>query len=435
MQFEGSEAVVVDQLKLFSVPNTESAVVRNEWIEYRPLGQVTDASPVEFRIVPQENQYVDLKRSLLKVAFKVVKADGTDVGVADEVGIINNVLSSLFSQDDVFLNQVLVSPSSNNYPYKAYLDLLLNQNQLNNKQTQSSIYYKDTSGYMDETDVSTGGNLGLIKRYGLVSASKNAFALGPLRSDIATADRWILPGVEILIRLWQTKSIFRLVKAPAIVGNFKITIEDVTFLANKITVRPEITKAHESILTTVNAKYPFTRSRVHAYNVASGATFFRQDQIFQNERPDRVIIGLVSSVGYQGDYDKNPFNFQTFGTKNIDLTVDDHSLNGHQINTDFATGDVLEPFYNLTNFQGKDDLSVNGPNITEEDFQRGYCLFIFDEYAGIQGPTKTVTDIRKGNTKLNINFSSALSENVTVIVYGQFNDIFEIDKNKQVILY
>ena len=41
--------------------------------------------PIEFRICPQENQYVDLKRSLLKIKLKVTKADGTDVGPDDKI--------------------------------------------------------------------------------------------------------------------------------------------------------------------------------------------------------------------------------------------------------------------------------------------------------------------------------------------------------------
>ena len=211
MQFQGSEKAILDQLKPFSIPSTESSVLKSEWIEYRPIGQVTDGSPIEFRICPQENQYVDLKRSLLKLKFKVIKTDGTDVGPDDKGGIINNFIHSMFTQDDILLNQVLVSPSSNNYPYKAYVDDVLKVNTDNSKIQETWLYYKDT-GDMDSTDVLTGSNIGLTERYAKISASRSSYAVGPLKSDLCNLERWILPDVDIAIRLWQSSSPFRLVK-------------------------------------------------------------------------------------------------------------------------------------------------------------------------------------------------------------------------------
>lgn len=434
MQFENSQPTVLEQLQLFTAPPTEASLVRNELIEYRPTSQVSDTSVIEFRVCPQENQYVDLKRSLLKITFKLLKSDGTNIPATAKVGIVNNFLHSMFAQDDVLLNQVLISPSSNNYPYKAYLDYTLQNSIDNNKIQNSWIYYKDRAGAMENTDPLTGPNTGLTNRFGLIAGSKLAHALGPLRSDLCTMDRWILPGVDITIRLWPTKSLFRLMKPSTEAGDFNVKIEDIVFLANKITVKPEIVQAQEQILKTVTAKYPFTRSRVHAYNIASGATFFRQDQLFQDERPDRVIVGIVDSSGYQGNYEKNPFNFQNAGLKNIDLTVDDQSMNGRLINTDFTKGDFLELYYGLNSNQGFDGLGVNGPNVTVGDYDEGYAIYVFDEYAGLSSNKNFVTDIRKGNTKLIINFSAATTTALTVIVYGQFNDMFEIDSTRKIIV-
>lgn len=435
MQFEGSQPAVLDQLKLFTVPSTESSLVKNEFIEYRPTSQVTDTSVIEFRVNPQENQYVDLKRSLLKVSFKLVKADGTNVGADDKVGVINNFLHSLFAQDDILLNQVLISPSSNNYPYKAYLDEALNQNENNSYLPQTQLYFKDL-GDMDSTEVLAGPNAGLSERYNVVAASKQASILGPLRSDLCTLDRWILPGVDITVRLWPTKSEFRLMKTATILGDFKIKIDDIVFLANKITVKPAITQAQEQILKTVPAKYPFTRSRVHAYNMTSGSTFFRQDQIFQDDRPDRVVIGLVSSSAYQGSYVKNPFNFQDFGLKNIDFTVDDRSLNGRVLDTDFGSASAYkENYYTMMSYLGKDAMDANGPDITFKEFANGYALYVFDEYAGLAQDKNFVTDIRQGNSKLVLNFNAATTEAVTVVIYGFFNDMFEIDGSRKIIVH
>ena len=78
-------------------------------------------------------------------------------------------------------------------------------------------------------------------------------------------------------------------------------------------------------------------------------------------------------------------------------------------------------------------LGMNGPDIDYNDFSNGYTLFLFDEYGGLPQPDNVVSDIRKGNSKVIINFSSTLTENVTVIVYGMFNDMFEITKDRKIV--
>ena len=210
-----------------------------------------------------------------------------------------------------FTKSSLISPSSNNYPYKAYIDDTLKINNENSPLQQSGGYYKDTGG-LDSTDVLTGSNAGLSERYSLISSSRSAHFCAPLKSDLCTIDRWILPDVDIAIRLWQTSTEFRLVKPATIANLGKVVIEDISFLANKITVHPAVKLAHERVLMTTNAKYPFIRSRVHSYNISSGATYFRQDNIFQNEKPDRVVIGMVSSAGYQGSYVKKTLRYNGF---------------------------------------------------------------------------------------------------------------------------
>lgn len=435
MDFKGSEQIVVDQLKLFQVPPTESAVVRSEWVEYRPLGVVTENSPVDFQITPQENQYLDLKRSLLKIRFRVVQADGQLVDPLDRVAIRNNIVNLFWSQDDIYLNQVLVSPASNNYAYKSYLDVLMNENSENNKRLEAWGYYKDTGGSFDEQNVLTGNNEGLTTRYALVSGSKVATVVGPLQSDLCSCNKWIMPGVDVLIRLWQTNQKFRIMIPDGVIYACKIVFDDIVFLANKITVKPEITQAHNQILKTVNAKYPFQRTRLHTYHIPQGSTFFRQDQLFQNERPDKILIGIVESVAFHGSEKLNPFNFKNQDVTNIDYTIDDKSFNGRRLEMNFGEYNAVEAFYNLTSHQGKDNGLINGPNITYSDFDEGYALYLFDEYGGLMSPMRPKnTDIRSGNSKLIINFGTPLPQDCAVMVYGIFNDMFEIDQHKKIII-
>ncbi len=73
----------VPQLALMSNPKTDTSVKKVEWIEYRPIGQLVEQAPMDIIVQSSGNQYIDLKRSLLQVKGRIVKADGSAVGPDD----------------------------------------------------------------------------------------------------------------------------------------------------------------------------------------------------------------------------------------------------------------------------------------------------------------------------------------------------------------
>ena len=116
------------ELELFAVPPTQTAINSSQWMEYRPITSLTDTGPIEFVITGSGEEYVDLSETYLQVTAKIVKPSGGDLeqtlddngtvnGTDADVGPVNLWLHSLFSQVDVSLNDRLVTPSMNTYPY------------------------------------------------------------------------------------------------------------------------------------------------------------------------------------------------------------------------------------------------------------------------------------------------------------------------------
>ncbi|GFV15044.1 uncharacterized protein TNCV_3979641 [Trichonephila clavipes] len=81
--------------------------------------------PVEFHISGSAEDYIDLSQTQLYVKAKIVKVDNTPITKDDTIGHVNLFLHS-FSQVDVSLNDRVVSNSSNTYPYRSYIETLLN---------------------------------------------------------------------------------------------------------------------------------------------------------------------------------------------------------------------------------------------------------------------------------------------------------------------
>jgi hypothetical protein len=118
-----------EELSLFFTPPADTSLQSRECITYRPINQVTIGSALEFNIPGHTSAYLDLKRSVLNLKLQIVKGDGSAVDPDEVVGPINLPLHTVFSQVDVSLKQTHLSHTGINYPYKAYIDTILQSNE------------------------------------------------------------------------------------------------------------------------------------------------------------------------------------------------------------------------------------------------------------------------------------------------------------------
>ena len=135
---------------------------------------------------------------------KITKPNGTALDAGIKVGPVNLFLHSLFSQVDVSLNERLISPSTNTYPYRAMIEMLFNYGgDAKSSQLPMAMFYKDTPGKMDVVDPvadDAGANMGLKARYTFTQESKTVNMVGPIHSDIFFSN-------YLIIHQAQTKKI------------------------------------------------------------------------------------------------------------------------------------------------------------------------------------------------------------------------------------
>ena len=87
----------------------------------------TGINPVDFQIDPQED-FVDLSRSYFELEWTLKKPTGANTVAAENTYLVNNIAHTLFKQISLRLNGTLISPQTDTYHYKAYLETLLNYN-------------------------------------------------------------------------------------------------------------------------------------------------------------------------------------------------------------------------------------------------------------------------------------------------------------------
>ena len=121
----GSAWVKNPMLNLFRVPPTDLSIMSYRMVPINPF--TTGITPIDFQIDPQED-FIDLSRSYFEIEWKLQKGAGGDAVGTDKSFLVNNIAHSIFKQISVRLNGTLISPQTDTYHYKAYIETLLNYN-------------------------------------------------------------------------------------------------------------------------------------------------------------------------------------------------------------------------------------------------------------------------------------------------------------------
>ena len=138
------------ELDLFSVPPTQVVMEKGFWEDVDPITSISSSDTIEFLCAANSGVYTDLASSYLYVKAKITTAAGGNVGADIQVGPSNLWIHTLFSQVEVFLNNKLVTPSSTAYPYRAYIETILNfSKDAKDSHLTSALFYKDKVGKMD----------------------------------------------------------------------------------------------------------------------------------------------------------------------------------------------------------------------------------------------------------------------------------------------
>ena len=344
-------------LALFTVPPVNVAEKNKKWIALKPQpGGLDGQGSVSFHIPGTGTQYTDLSNSVLCVRLSLWNTDGTRfVQTTNEHGDViksavpvDNILHSLWRQCDVSFNGHMVSTSSNQYMYKAYFENLLNFNTMARDNQLTMVGFSGDAGNMAQTDpdgIPT--SLGLETRYKwwkkihtLYTAAQEEKGgidpddiwpdpqsvefRGPLNADIFNQPKLIVNGVDIDISLWPNSDAFRLITHPT-GTEVKIQFDDIYLKVCRVKVEPEVVIGIETQLPKSPAIYSMLRTEIRTYSIPVGSFEEAREDLFQNQVPNRVVMGLVDAQAAAGHYHMNPFHFQHFNLTEAGFSVEESS--------------------------------------------------------------------------------------------------------------
>ena len=404
----------------FSDLPKEQPVDHMRWDVVSPSAPLMPGGSVEFVMQGTDAPYLDLQKSRLRVQLKIVKSDDGDIKL-ENVAFVNLPLQTLWKEVKVYWQNRPVS-TGQLYPYKAMIDTLLSYGDAaKDSQLKVQGYHKDAAGFMDEA-VTAG-------RKTLTENGKSVQLEGPLMSDVCQQPFLVPNGVQVKIKLVPHGPAFALHSTVANAA-FKVKVEDVKFLACLVTLNPAHQAKIEERLKKTTLKYPLQVAEMYNIPLIKGTPRAKKDDLFDGRVPSRMVVGLVNSEAFEGNYKKNPFNFQHYNVNSVDVSVNGAAVPQGPLELNFAENLIAPAYtalYSVVGGVGEDF----GNGITPADFAKGYALYAFDFDPAIQ--REELKPVAKaGNVKLDIGFTKALTETAQLIVYAQFPTVLEIDDSRNV---
>jgi hypothetical protein len=150
--------------------------------------------------------------------------------------------------------------------------------------------------------------------------------IGRLHADICNAQKFIVPGVTVNVRLTKDRCEFYLMAKNA---DSKVTFKilEARMFVRHIEASDSILYAHNKTLGAgALAKYHMTSVKVKTFTFAAGYQSLSIDNGVLGLLPKRILFTLVKNSDFLGTLDSNPYNFRHYGIRQFDLYV-----NGRQI--------------------------------------------------------------------------------------------------------
>ena len=261
------------ELELFEIPPTQTSIEESRYEQFFPLTSLDRNTPIEFKIVAAEDEYLDLNNSQLYLKARILDSGGNplpDARAGDPLVLqdksfvfpVNYFPASCFSRVECYVSSKPVGNSENLYPYRAHLEKVLSYSRDTTQTTlQASMFHPDM-GNMDEfsdaemTDATT--NQGAKTRWDRTKFSQTFETVSPIHNSLFQQQKLILSKVPIYLKFHRNNVDFVLMSKLKDQG-YKIVIDTAMLIVNVKRIAAHVRAAHEERLLTSNAKYPLRK--------------------------------------------------------------------------------------------------------------------------------------------------------------------------------
>ena len=194
----------------------------------------------------------------------------------------------------------------------------------------------------------------------------------------------------------------------------------------------------ELMTTMVSGKrvvsYPTVRSEIRTYNIQQDTRHYEINNPFQTRLPNLVVVGLVKSTAFNGDNDEYPFSFKHYNLSSIKQVVRGETYPYEAL--ELKHNDDSKDMRGCRQFlQATGSLCKSRGNMVQADdwgHSQHCTLFAYENAANGCLNSPVLNPKLAGEVRLVLDFADDQGENVTAIIYAEFENLMEIDSNRTV---
>jgi hypothetical protein len=415
MHIVSNKNPLTDDVVLFEFETSDGYMAVLDEIEMEITGKLVTGSGATLPAMPSESW----------TAAAITTAKKAEMQAAD-VFPINQLLHSMFRHGRVRIQDQYMD--TNEYHMKAMLDTILGDTYGNAERKLGSLYVETSGSDGSKYSMITGHPKSSISGASLGGMTKLSSVIqmrGRLPLDMCSIDKFMLSRVKFSIELFRNSPDFYLMSSKDD-ASFKFVTSECKLYVPIVKVRSDVDLANSETLKTNPAYYPYEQSVVKTYTVTSGSHTFAAEDLFQGRVPLRTVVCMVPSTNYSPGYKHWPFYFKHFNVSEMKFKIDDViSTLTMKFSDEERETRALQPYLALTNMYPALELSL-------PEFVKDSPLFVFDNASDFEPGTLPMQ--KKGLTRLEMKFDTALTENITVFIYSKLARVIQITNEREVVV-
>nr|CAD2185671.1 unnamed protein product [Meloidogyne enterolobii] len=401
---------ITSALDFFQIPPTNVTVTSSKVFEILPSNPLTD-TPYHFKIHSSQN-YIDLSKCYLFIELRIRKENENGYLVklspTDNVAPIEHIGQTFINNMKIGINGREIYNSNSLYAYKTYLSYELSYSQ------GAKSSHLNAAGYYFGSDINLESGVGYESRKRLFSNSSTAQFIAKLDADIFNQPLYLINQCEIDIEILPNEAKFVLVAL-----QFSMDLMDGLALdiARKLDTKP--------------ARYAIRKTMMKPLFISMGRYEFNAN-LFMDQIPRRITLGLVSSSDYVGNLGRSPFNFQHFNVREITIIANGRSYPQALYDLDYENGKYVRAFNDMNEAIGLATSSESN-GITYQQYGTTHCVYIFNLTNSGDDQGGLFDLIKNGTTAVNIKFSQPVPEGgIMLVAMGEADSLIILDKNRTI---
>ena len=154
--------------------------------------------------------------------------------------------------------------------------------------------------------------------------------------------------------------------------------------------------------------------------------------LFMDQIPRRVTLGLVANADYVGNLATSPFKFKPFNVREISIVANGRTYPQAAYDLDYPNSKYVRAFTDMNDAIGfNNSLESNG--ITLSQYAATHCIYVFNLTNSGDDQGGMFDLIRSGSTNVCIKFRTAVpAQGVMLIVMGEADSLVMLDKNRSI---